>query len=187
MADKKFYIQRYVRNEQTGAWSSDGVAKSLEDDFGFVRYKSMSGINSLGKQKGVYTESYPEADSLRVFVDVAAKRESITSTLVVYCFGSDPAVGSDLDISEQIRAMEESWHSLLDFLQGALIVWKDDFRQRKGLFLLQEAVEPTTDNIKNIPYLQCQVKLTNVFGQTFAADDTTIEDWLNNGGKEASV
>jgi len=186
MADKKFHIQRYLRNEQTGAWAADGVAKSLEDDFGYLRYKSMSGINSIGKQKGIYTESYPEADSLRVYVDPSAKRESITSTLIVYSFGSDPATSSTLGIGEQIKAMEDNWHSFVDFLQGGLVVWSDDYRQRKGLFLLQEAIEPTTDNIKNIPYLQCQVKLTNVFGQTFSADDKTIENWLKNGGKEVA-
>ena len=41
-----------------------GLRKSLEDDFGggSVRYKSLDGLNSKGKQKGVYTESYPESD-----------------------------------------------------------------------------------------------------------------------------
>lgn len=47
MADKKFYIQRYLKSEQ-GAWKADGVRKSLEDDFGggSVRYKSLEGLNS---------------------------------------------------------------------------------------------------------------------------------------------
>lgn len=185
MAEKKFYITRYLRNSETGVWGVDGKRRSLEDDFGYLRYKSMTGINSLGKQKGVYTESYPEADSLRVFVDENAKRESVTSTLTVYSFGADPSrVDGDKDVAEQVKAMEDNWHSFLGFLQGALLLWYDDYRQRKGLFLLQEAVEPTTDNIKNIPYLQCQVKLTNVFGQTYGSGDTMIEDWLSRGGKE---
>ena len=70
MAEKKFYIQRYLKSEQ-GAWKADGLRKSLEDDFGggSVRYKSLDGLNSKGKQKGVYTESYPENDALRVFVE----------------------------------------------------------------------------------------------------------------------
>ena len=50
---------------------------------------------------------------------------------------------------------------------------------------MQDATEPSTDNIKNIPYLLCSVKLVNVFGQSFDGDSTTIEDWLKNGGKEA--
>ena len=58
MAEKKFYIQRYLKSEQ-GAWKADGLRKSLEDDFGggSVRYKSLEGLNSKGKQKGVYTEA----------------------------------------------------------------------------------------------------------------------------------
>ena len=54
MAEKKFYIPRYLKSEQ-GAWKADGLRKSLEDDFGggSVRYKSLEGLNSKGKQKGV--------------------------------------------------------------------------------------------------------------------------------------
>lgn len=185
MADKKFYIQRFVYDSERGAWKADGVAKSLEDDFGAVRYKSITGINSVGKQKAVYSESYPEADSLRVYVDPNAKRESITSTLTVYVFGSAPEGTSDKTTDELVLAAENAWNSLTDFLEGALVLWVDDYRQRKGLFLLQEAVEPTSDIVKNIPYLQCQIKLTNVFGRTFPKDSTTIEDWLKSGGKEA--
>ena len=186
MAEKKFYIQRYLKSEQ-GAWKADGVRKSLEDDFGggSVRYKSLDGLNSKGKQKGVYTESYPESDALRVFVDPNARHENTNATLSVCVFGYNVDGTTELSITEQIKAAEKAWDSLYAYLEGALILWYDDYRQKKALFLVQDATEPSTDNIKNIPYLQCGIKLTNVFGKTFPIDETTIEEWLRNGGKDA--
>ena len=185
MAEKKFYIQRYLKSEH-GAWKADGLRKSLEDDFGggSVRYKSFDGLNSKGKQKGVYTESYPESDALRVFVDQNARHESTNATLSVCVFGYDVDGTTELSVTEQIKSAEKAWDSLYAYLEGALILWYDDYRQRKALFLVQDATEPSTDNIKNIPYLLCSVKLVNVFGQSFDGDSTTIEDWLKNGGKE---
>lgn len=184
MAEKKFHIQRYTKAD-TGLFVKDGVQASLEDDFGFVRYKSMSGLNSRGKQKGVYVETYAEADSARVWFAGSPKREQVSSTLTVCCFGSDPEKPIEKTEAELTLAASASWNGLVDWMENRLLLWTDDYRQRKALFYLAEAITPTSDVIKGIPYLQCDIKLTNVFGKTFALDDTTIEDWLSSGGKEA--
>lgn len=183
MTEGKFYIGRYVK-DANGKWVADGDMKSLEDDFGFVRYKAMSGLNSRGKQKAVYTESYAESNSLRVYIDKDAARENITSTLQVCIFGKDPSSSESIELADAMEKAEKSWHSLYDWLEGALIFWLDEYRRRKALFFLQDAVDPTTDNIKNVPYLLCSVKFTNVFGRTFGTDDNTIEDWLKSKGRE---
>ena len=62
MSDKKFYIRRY-RHGDGKAQDLDGKDLSLEDDFGHVFYKSLTGVNSRGEQKGLYVETYPESDS----------------------------------------------------------------------------------------------------------------------------
>ena len=184
MAEKKFYIQRYLKSEQ-GAWNAAGLRKSLEDDFGggSVRYKSLEGLNSKGKQKGVYTESYPESDALRVFVDQNARHESTNATLSVCVFGYDVDGTTELSITEQIKAAEKAWDSLYEYLEGVLILWYDGYRLKKVLFLVLDAREASTENSKNIAYLLCCVKLVNVFGQSFDGDSTTSEDGLKNGGK----
>lgn len=186
MAEPKFYISKYIRDSDDGVWKLNGVRKSLEDDFGHCRYKSMSGLNSRGKQKGVYTESYPESNALRVHVEPNAYREATTCTLTVYFFGSDPSLPTTLSAVEQVKVMEDGWHSLFDWMEGGLLLWYDEYRQRKALLYVSEAVEPSSDVVKNVPYLQCAVKLNNVFGKTFGSDDTTIEDWLASGGKEGA-
>lgn len=184
MAELKFHLAKYLKDETSGVWSKDGDTKSLEDDFGFCRYKSMTGINAFGKQKGVYTESYAEADSLRVFVSPTPTQEAITSTLTVLSFGFAPGSPTALSVTEQIKTAEDNWHALVEFLRGGLILWQDDYRQRKALFMLQDEISPSTDNIKDIPYLECQVKLQNVFGETYPSSSNKIESWLAAGGKE---
>lgn len=185
MVDEKFYIQRYAQ-ASNGAYVRDGKERSLEDDFGFCRYKSMTGINARGKQKGFYVETYTEANSARVWFSETAKREQITSMLTIYVFGSDPGATTEKTLPEQILFAENSWNELCDWLENHFLLWHDNQRQRKALFYLSEAIEPTSV-IKGVPYLLCQIKLTNVFGKTFPMEDNTIEDWLSSGGKEVGL
>ena len=53
MSEGKFYIRRYRLNDGK-VEDLDGKDLSLEDDFGHVFYKSLTGVNSRGEQKGLY-------------------------------------------------------------------------------------------------------------------------------------
>lgn len=187
MSEVKFYIQRYTKNSQGKSWVKDGAERSLEDDFGFCRYKSLSNLNGYGKPKGVYTETYAEGNSARVWFSDNPSREQTQHELQVYFFGVAPEVSSDKSLTEQILKAEGDWHNFFEYLENHFLVWHDSLRQRKLLFEISDAPTIAKDVIKDIPYLQCTLKLTNVFGKTFAMDDTTIEDWLANGGKEAGL
>lgn len=187
MGKEKFYIRRYRKRD--GVYVSlDDREMSLEDDFGFVRYKSMSGLNAVGKIKSVYTETYAEREDARVYMSDKVVREQTSCTLSVYMFGSDPSAPASLTVQERICNAEKSWAEFYSRLEGCLVLWRDDYRQRKALFYVVEAPDVKSDVIKNIPYLQCDVKLTNVFGRTFALEDKTIESWLGkevgNGGQQ---
>lgn len=186
MADKGFYIQGYTRNAN-GVFVVDGVRYSVEKDFGYCRYKSMSGLNSRGKQKGLYVETYAESESARVWFADVARREQTTVTLSLCFFGCNPSLSTGLSEEEQIKAASDNYHRFCDSIENKLLLWYDDYRQRKALFYLSEPIEPSTDAIKGIPYLLCSFKLTNVFGRTYSGDSTSIEDWLANGGKEVSL
>ena len=185
MAEKKFYIRRYKKKD--GVYVAlDEKDTSLEGDYGFIRYKAMTGLNAIGKQKGVYVESYPEANSARVYISEKVAREQTSSTLSLYIFGCNPDLSASISTTEQVAAMNNTWADFFAKIEGCLILWHDDYRQRKALFYITDAVEPKSDVIKDFPYLQCDIKLTNVFGKTFSMNDTTIEKWLENGGKEGA-
>lgn len=186
MSDKKFYIRRY-RIVSGKSQDLDGKDLSLEDDFGHVFYKSLTGINSRGEQKGLYVETYPESDSARVWLSSEAHESQTQSVLSVCVFGESPdASSSTLSEAEMSSKMEESWHGLYDKLESCFILWHDDYRQRKALYYVKGAVTPKSDIIKGFPYLLCEITLENVFGKTFSMGSTTIEDWLGNGGEEVS-
>lgn len=184
MTEKNYVMRRYVYSAD-GVYRADGDEKSLEGSFGHVRLVSLSGINAIGKQKGVYTESYPESDSLRVYVSPSVCCESTSVTLSLCVFGAAPDMQSSLTVAEQIAELERSWYSLYDFLAGALILWSDDCRGYKALLYVSEECVPSSDIVRGIPYLRCDVKFKNVFGRTFPVDDTTIEGWLSTGGGAA--
>lgn len=184
MSDGKFYIRRY-RPSDGKAQDLDGKDLSLEDDFGHVFYKSLTGVNSRGEQKGLYVETYPESDSARVWLSSVAHEAQTKSVLTLYVFGESPdktLTSSTMTVAEMTSKMEETWHGLYDKLEACFILWHDDYRQRKALYYVKSATEPKSDVIKGFPYLQCEINLENVFGKTFAMDDKTIETWLANGG-----
>lgn len=182
MSDRKFYIRRYVISDSK-AQDLDGKDLSLEDDFGHVFYKSLTGVNSRGEQKGLYVETYPESDSARVWLSPTAREAQTQSVLSVCVFGESPGVSSSsLSDAEMIGKMEETWHGLYDKLEACLVLWHDDYRQRKALYYVKGATEPKSDVIKGFPYLLCEISLVNVFGKTFPMSDKTIETWLANGG-----
>ena len=64
MAEKKFYIQRYLKSEH-GAWKADGLRKSLEDDFGggSVRYKSLDGRDTFSQIRGYIINGYDNTNT----------------------------------------------------------------------------------------------------------------------------
>jgi len=181
-----YYLRRYNLSS-SGAYTPDGSERDLEKDFGYIRYGSLSGLNSRGSQSGVYTESYAESSSLRIYLSPSAIEASTTCTLTVYCFGSSPekSVSSSSSLLSMVSVAESCWHTFFDWLEGGLILWRDDVRNRKSLFFVKDSCEPSSDVVKGFPYLCCSVKLVNVFGKSFAMSDKTIENWLLNGGKDS--
>ena len=177
MSGGDFKIKRY-RKSNGKYVAMDASALSLEDDFGFIRYKAMSGLNSIGKNKSVYVETYAESEDARIYMSDEVRREQTSCTLSVYVFGSDPSLPTSLPLSTRIANAGNTWAEFYSKIEGCLILWQDNYRQRKALFYVLEAPDVKTDMIKGVPYLQCDIKLTNVFGRTFSDGDKTIEKWL---------
>lgn len=176
----EYSISRYVWDG--GLYRSLDVSPlDIDSDFGFIRCKSVSGLNSRGKQSSVYVESYADSPSSRVYISPSPCNSAITSTLTVYSFGSDPSNSTSLSDSELSVRCSSTWRSFVDRLEGCVFILSVPRRDSKGLFYLQEALEPSTDIVKGVPYLECAIKLQNVFGRSFPIEDTTIEDYLLSG------
>ena len=179
MPQYKFYMKKAVQSE--GGWSvSEEV--DLEERFKGLRYKSCTGLRAYGEPKGVYAETYAERNRARVYISPLPVYEQTDITLTLYFF--DPQ-GRDTTSEEArqaaIKAAGDVYESFVEYVSGGAVVYRDTARQRKALMYLADKSEPTTDSLKGIVYMETAFKFKNVYGCTFGASDTTIEDYLSGG------
>lgn len=185
-----FFIRCYVM-------SSDGVISSVDEDwlpleggqFGFLRYKSCDGLESVGKPKMNYVETYAESESARVYLGQELAHEQTSVTLTLYFFGSDPNLSSGA-LSEneasqsEIKAASVAYNKFREKIDGKFVRYYDDYRQREVLLYLSDAVSMTTDRLHGVVYKEVQFKFTNVFGKSFSHDDASvIDDYISSNGK----
>lgn len=183
MMSEKYYIRRFVQSG--GVHIADGSAKSLEDDFGFCRYKSITNMNVFGAPKMSYEEAFVEDIGCKVWLGGANVYEPITHELSLYFFGMSPEEQTTgVSTTVQIQEAEKSWHTFMDWISGHLLVWWDEGERARGLKSLcyvKEAPEVSSDIIKGVPYLECVVKLENILGRSYPKDDMKIEYLLSSG------
>lgn len=185
---KGFYVRVWSRSSDGVyvASSVDGV--SLEGGaFGACRYESCDGLESLGALKSNYVENYAEALSVRIWQYSGGVRHEQTEITLKLCFfGADPAKSSSAvtaeDEADLFLKAQESYYAFVDAVDGKLVEYWDDYRKRRVLMYLNDAVSMASDKMFGFPYKEVQFKFTNVFGRSYALDDTTISDWLSRGG-----
>lgn len=180
----EFIFERYVTDADTHVLSLES-SKSLEKDFGGLRYMSFSGLNGYGARKDVYVESYPESDAARVWLGGENAREQTTLTLTVASFGCDPSMPrtsgmSDADVT--LKA-EKDYRDFIDYVSscGCRIVYHDDVRNLWVAMYLKEATSTKKESVHGVPYLTAEIKFTNFFGRAFT-DSSVIDAWINSGG-----
>ena len=179
----EFIFERYVSDAGTHVLRLD-ASRSLEKDFGGLRYMGFSGLNGFGARKDVYVESYPESDAARVWLGDVCACEPTVLTLSVVSFGCDPSLprvsGNDGDI--MLKA-EKDYREFLGYCSsgGARIVYHDDVRGLYAAMYLKEAASTKKESVHGVPYLTSEIKFTNFFGRTFTGRDV-IDEWIASGG-----
>lgn len=145
MDNYKYYISRYVND----SWEQE---TSLEDNFSGMKYVSCSGLSVKGKIKNIYTESYPESDSLRVYIPETIAREN-TDIELKFAFSGE----NRRDIYDQF----------CDFITGYKIRYWDTCRNRVLEMILIESIEPDEDFLYgSSPFVTAKFKFKNLKGQT---------------------
>ena len=144
----KFYIQ-YCKAD--GALI-DGTLKDLEDDFVGLRYLKLTGYESVGKVKNVYSESYADASHPRLYMPRTPSHESTTMTLQLCFFGAER------------YTTKKQFH---EYIYNKIFRYWDTARKGYAVCTCNEQVEISADNfLCQIPYLTCDFKLTNIFGKS---------------------
>lgn len=124
----------------------------LETEFKGLLYIKCAGLNSIGKVKNIYTETYSDADRLRVFMPKEVKNEETVVTLTLVFVG------------EKRNEVRDSFNNYIR--QGFHKYW-DDARNKEFVFFVKDEL-PIGEEMwhGSTPYLRCDYKLQNVKGKT---------------------
>lgn len=147
----KFYMKRD---------GLDSEYVDLESFFDGMRYMSSEGLNDKGKVKNIYTETYSDSDTLRVYMPNVIAREATTITLRFAFFGEN---------SQQIL------DSFYNFVKGNKIYYYDTAREKEAYIFLQEAVKVSKDYRKDgKKYIVVEFKFQNINGECRDMNETAL-------------
>lgn len=126
---------------------------NLEEAFDGLKYSSIVGINNLGAVKNIYAETYADANRVRVSIPEKVQRESTQITLVLYFVGEKRA---------------EVFKSFCDYICNGRHRYWDTARSKYFDFYISEELTPSDELwYGSTPYFKVDVKMNNIFGQTF--------------------
>lgn len=151
MSDVKFYMKQ---DADDTSWVS------IEEVFDGLKYKECKGLEDKGKPKNIYTESYADANELRVYMPKEVYRESTTITFTFVFIG------------ENRQSVYEDFY---DFVSEKKIYYFDTKRKKKAYMLLNDAVTVGEDVYKgSVPYILVDFKFTNIWGECKQMSDADI-------------
>ena len=144
----KFYMA-----ECDAEWKvKDGTELNLETDFEGLRYQEAKGLNLTGKPR-LYTETYADADKVRVYIPEKVTYEPTTITFSFVFFGENRYATYD---------------SFVAWVSGKRMVYHDDARNKWAYFYVSDSVQPAKEMwYGSTPYLRLELKVSNVYGRTF--------------------
>lgn len=140
--DVKFYIKDL----------SIGSLSDIETIFK-VKYMSCTGLEELGKPKNIYTETYADADKLRLYQpsDIAREATKITFT---FAFLGDKAT------------RQKRYDNFNKFLEGKRLSYCDTARLRMVKeMVLMDKTEPKEDVYKGQGYITAEYTFQNLYGE----------------------
>lgn len=146
MSEYKFYMQ------QVNADNTLGVLKDLERDFVGLRYQKCEGLESKGKPKNIYSETYADSDTLRVHIPNNITRDATTITLTL-CF---------IGINRR-----DTFNSFYEYIKKGKFKYWDTVRNKEALLVLTNEVSPSDDVLLGgVPYIIVPFKFQNLYGET---------------------
>lgn len=126
---------------------------NLEEAFDGLKYSAIVGIDNLGAVKNIYTETYADANRVRVSMPEKVQRESTQVSLVLYFVGEKRA---------------EVFKSFCDYICNGRHRYWDTARSKYFDFYISEELTPSDELwYGSTPYFKVDVKMNNIFGQTF--------------------
>lgn len=157
MADYKFYMQRVRRDGSL----IDASPIDIESMFDGLRYRSCTGLNSVGAPKNIYMEDYPEADGPRVH-HPSDSGESVSH--------KETTIKLNLVFTNPVN-YRPVYDAFLEYIREGRIYYWDTARYKKVLLILNSATEPREDIVKGVRYIDTEFSFTNIWGMGKTCDD----------------
>ena len=163
MIDPKFYIAKVSKNANGNFIADESV--EISEHFKGACYKKVDGVENYGKLR-TYTETFPESPTPNIFFGNTLETSEFTLTL--YFFDID----NHEDETDAIKAVDEAYHTFVDYITGTYIKYWDNIRQRKVMLTYQEPTKPSVDSLYGIIYKEVSFKFTNLYGKSFPLNST---------------
>lgn len=150
MATSKY---KFYMAECDAEWNIKGdTQKDLEVDFEGLRYQEAKGLNLTGKPR-LYTETYADADRVRVYIPEDVTYEPTTITFSFVFLGDD---------------RQNIYDAFVEFVSGKRMVYWDSARGKYAYFYVGDSIQPAEEKwYYSTPYLRLELKVSNVYGRTF--------------------
>lgn len=150
-------MSKYIHYIQS---DSDNQKRNLETHFGSILYSKCDGLNAKGKRKNVYTESFSENDTLKVWQGDVVTRETTKITLTLYF----------LDNGQTTR--QEAFDNLYNYIKNGKFYYWDTARHKKVYCILQDEYKPSEERWHGgTPYIAATITLQNLWGEGKDCDD----------------
>lgn len=142
---------KYVSKGELDLESSFNVVIN-DETTGFVKYLSLAGIDTIGAPKNIYTETYADSDSVRVFFPKTVAHEQTEIKLILCFLGKDRA---------------KVYDKFCDFITSGLITYWDTARKKEFTFYVDSEITISEELwYGNTPYFKAEFKFKNINGKT---------------------
>lgn len=118
-----------------------------------IRYSKIDGIEAIGAPKNIYSESFADADRLRVYIPSVVKHKETVVTLTLYFIG---------------ESRQEVLNDFNRYITNGFHRYWDTARNKWFAFYIKDELKPAESMwYGSTPYLRMDYKLVNIFGRTF--------------------
>lgn len=143
----KFYMSRFIQN--TNSWEQE---IELTEHFQGLIFCECKGVSDYGAIKNIYSETFAESDTLRVYLPEKAVRESTDIKLTV------------LFTKENRR---DVYDSFVEYITGRQIKYWDTVRNRISYLIQVDKIEVDEDLLYgSAPYIAVEFPFKNLKGYT---------------------
>lgn len=161
MSDVHFFIAPVARTAL--GQLAIGTDVDLEETFKGLFYSSITGMNTRGKNNGIYMETFSDEEKAQVYISDNITREKTDISLKLYFFAPDETGDEEANYS----AAQGVYDRFLDFIEGKRLVYHDTYRKRFVYIYLVDKTDPSKEVLYGHPYLECTFKFKNIYGKTF--------------------